>query len=230
MRSIRLAHQHFIHVTIALFVLLPATVLANGGYAADRRHGVSSFDNLRSSSTFPDAIADFDGDKNLDFVTVHMEGSEAKGSLYRIELNLADGAAARSGFLVTARGGGLQITPRDVDGDHDLDLVITTRFSNEPVGVWINDGRGGFSEADPAKYANSFSQEPDTIGAPRGGSPLHIEAAPSRNFDPACPLKSAAWVLAASNPSRTSLEAGLVLRISARHRQSRAPPTSLVLI
>lgn len=48
--------------------------------------------------------------------------------------------------------GGLHVAAMDVDGDHDLDLIITTEFSRRPVGVWINDGHGVFSKSDSAAW------------------------------------------------------------------------------
>jgi len=45
----------------------------------------------------------------------------------------------------------LHLSPRDVDADHDIDLVITT-LSGERVGVWLNDGRGQFTEGVSAQY------------------------------------------------------------------------------
>jgi hypothetical protein len=58
-------------------------------------------------------------------------------------------------------GGGLHISARDVDGDHDLDLVITSTFGREPVGVWINDGHGRFTLGNADAYAKSIWQETD---------------------------------------------------------------------
>src|SRR5437773_579501 len=43
---------------------------------------------------------------------------------------------------------GFHLSPRDVDGDHDLDIVVTAGILRQPVAIWINDGQGGFSEGD----------------------------------------------------------------------------------
>src|SRR5262249_43954433 len=40
----------------------------------------------------------------------------------------------------------VNIAAVDVDGDHDLDLVINGRFTWQKIGVWINDGRGVFTQ------------------------------------------------------------------------------------
>ena len=37
---------------------------------------------------------------------------------------------------------------RDVDGDNDRDLLILEPGSRRPVGVWLNDGAGHFTEGE----------------------------------------------------------------------------------
>jgi hypothetical protein len=97
------------------------------------------------------AIADLDGDGSSDLVVINAEGRATNGSRYRIELNLS-AQAGPSSWCVTAGHGGLRIIPRDVDGDRDLDLVITGAWSFAPVGVWINNGCGGFTPGDTTAY------------------------------------------------------------------------------
>lgn len=64
--------------------------------------------------------------------------------------------------------GGLHISARDVDGDRDLDLVITSEFGREPVGIWINDGHGAFTRGRPETYIGSVWQETDhSLETPR---------------------------------------------------------------
>jgi hypothetical protein len=77
---------------------------------------------------------------------------------YKIELTLSS-RVGPSSFTVSAEEGGLRIIPRDVDGDGDLDLVITSARSFTPVGVWINDGHGGFTQGDATAYSRSFWTE-----------------------------------------------------------------------
>jgi hypothetical protein len=40
-------------------------------------------------------------------------------------------------------------------------LVITTEFSRQPVGVWINDGHGRFTPGDAELYPTTIWQEVD---------------------------------------------------------------------
>ncbi len=82
----------------------------------------------------------------------------SKGFWYRIELQLTTGVSPSS-FSVSAEKGGLRLVPRDVDGDGDLDLVITGAWTLAPVGVWINNGHGGFTQGDLTAYSLSIWTE-----------------------------------------------------------------------
>lgn len=103
-------------------------------------------------------VADFDGDKHLDLAVTK---SEARGAsyVYWLELDLSskreiDAAPDRPdlpGLISPAFG--LHLTPRDVDGDRDLDIVVTAGFARQPVAVWINDGKGRFVEGDLTAYS-----------------------------------------------------------------------------
>jgi hypothetical protein len=104
-------------------------------------------------------VADFDGDSRADIAFAKPQGSVNGVYHYQIEVLLS--AQPRTTFDVESgsAAGGLDITARDVDGDRDLDLVITTEFSRKPVGVWINDGHGRFTQGDTAAYSTSIWQE-----------------------------------------------------------------------
>ena len=103
------------------------------------------------------AIADFDGDSKPDVAITRMEARGA-GYVYWLELDLSTtrtngSPQAGAGIPVVASSiFGLHLTPRDVDGDHDLDIVVTAGIARQPVAVWINDGQGRFEEGDLTAY------------------------------------------------------------------------------
>jgi len=103
-------------------------------------------------------IADLDGDGRPDFAIVRAEGWDSKGLRYRIELQLTRGVSPSS-FSVSAEKGGLRLIPRDVDGYGDLDLVVMSAWALAPVGVWINNGHGQFTRADPTAYPRAIWTE-----------------------------------------------------------------------
>jgi hypothetical protein len=79
---------------------------------------------------------------------------------YRVDVHLTS-EPGTTFDVDSGTSGGLHISARDVDGDHDLDLVITNALGREPLGVWINDGHGNFTEGAAANYSPSVWQDSD---------------------------------------------------------------------
>ena len=105
-------------------------------------------------------LADLDGDLRADFAFYSPKGVVNGAYRYRVDVHLTTGLGTT--FDVdSASPGGLHITARDVDGDQDLDLVITSQFGHEPVGVWINDGHGQFTHGQADAYSQGIWQETD---------------------------------------------------------------------
>lgn len=98
------------------------------------------------------AIGDFDGDNQPDLATVQ-NGPDRSGTRYWIRLEF--GTGLRDAIGVIAPSGGLHITSRDVNGDHFLDLVVSTAWQHRPVAVLLNDGHGKFTLRDPALFASA---------------------------------------------------------------------------
>src|SRR5277367_4435524 len=92
------------------------------------------------------AVGDFDGDLRPDLADVQTGRGDFFRTEYWIQLQLS--AAGRQTILVVAPAGGLQIAARDVNGDHALDLVLTTAWLKQPVAILLNDGHGVFSQVD----------------------------------------------------------------------------------
>jgi hypothetical protein len=101
------------------------------------------------------ALADFDGDRKPDLAIVEAEknGSSAR-TRYSIRFELAAGDAQV--FGLTAPAGGLQIMPRDVNGDDALDLLVSTTWQHTQVAVLLNDGHGNFRLAEPGAFLSAF--------------------------------------------------------------------------
>jgi hypothetical protein len=102
------------------------------------------------------AVADFDGDHRPDTVGVETGQSDVSRTNYWIQFQLS--AAGRQTISIVAPIGGLQITARDVNGDQVPDLVLTTTWLRQPVAVFINDGHGTFTRAEPAAFPSAFRE------------------------------------------------------------------------
>jgi hypothetical protein len=104
------------------------------------------------------AVSDMNGDKIADLAFAGPGRREGTEYAREISVNLA--GAGRSQFTVRSPGAAIQLTLRDIDGDHDRDLIIVEPWSRRAIGVWLNDGRGHFEEGNLAKYAPALGQPP----------------------------------------------------------------------
>jgi len=110
------------------------------------------------------AIADFDGDLHPDLASIEAGGSKSDSANYSIQLRLS--SVGRQAIQLTAPRGGLVIEARDVNGDHAVDLVLATAWSGQPVAVFLNDGHGSFSRAEPNAFPGAFaSSNGDCVSA-----------------------------------------------------------------
>ena len=139
-------------LSASLCLLLFIGLLAGAAAAADRPSAPAALPMPGPSFS----IADFDGDSKPDLVSVEIGKSDLTRTDYSIQLQLS--AAGRQTFRIVAPLGGLQIVARDVNGDHALDLVLTTTWFGQPVAILLNDGHGSFSREDPAAFPEAFSE------------------------------------------------------------------------
>jgi hypothetical protein len=125
-------------------------------------------------------IEDFDGDSRPDIATV-LEGPRgAVINHYRITFRLSSGSSQN--IDLAAPVGGLDLSPRDVNGDDFLDVVVTTAGTNWPVAVLVNDGAGNFTASDPSAFPGAFRKSSHFWRALAEESPEASPAIYSRFF------------------------------------------------
>src|SRR5262249_40124597 len=96
---------------------------------------------------------DLDGDQTPDFVAGERLTRTKDGYSYKVELQLS-GVTPLTSFTVLHNNAlGLTIAGVDVDGDDDIDLIISDRFLSEHIGVWLNHGKGRFVKSSLAKFS-----------------------------------------------------------------------------
>lgn len=135
------------------WVLLLSLMCFGYGMLSHAAMAMPAPDYLASSSAFGSnfALADFDGDSQPDLATIQeAQQINSRGAQYWITLHLSAGMDEALGF--SGPIGGLQIFPHDVNGDHSLDLVIIARWKRQTVAIFLNDGFGSFTLADPARF------------------------------------------------------------------------------
>jgi len=158
-------------------ILLCASVIFLGtAEAADSHTHNSGFIQRAAEPYF--AIADFDGDHLPDLVTVQTGVTSASESRYWVHFRLSTGA--QLSFGVTGPRGGLQLAPRDVNGDHIPDLIVSTAIVNQPVAVFLNDGHGKFSLVDPAAFAPAIQDRETFLSLATGQWTDDVVGAPTR--------------------------------------------------
>ena len=91
-------------------------------------------------------LGDLDGDRQTDIAVSREIGQSDSGYIYRVELKLSQSVGSDSFTFSNTDDLGVNIVAIDVDGDHDLDLVISGSFSLRTIGVWVNDGKGSFTQ------------------------------------------------------------------------------------
>ena len=101
---------------------------------------VDSGQRLGRDSTWGVALADFDGDGDLDAVDANHGGSQSQ------EANIVWLNDGRGRFTDSGQRLGVQVSMDvavgDVDGDRDVDVVIGNYGTTD---LWLNDGRGRFT-------------------------------------------------------------------------------------
>jgi hypothetical protein len=137
------------------------------------------------------AIGDFNTDGTADVAIADRVSRSMGGSSYRIEFSVSGLESKTVAF--DSEQDALTVRVSDVDRDNDLDVVVSGALSHSIVGVWLNDGNGGFAETDARPFASEArllqsidtadrSADPSTSGVVRhrstDGLPIFVECAP----------------------------------------------------
>jgi hypothetical protein len=134
--------------------LLFLLTLVGGGAAAGAEVQNAPVTSVGPGPQF--AIADFDGDARPDLASIQAGPNSSDNTNYWIQLQLS--VVGRQSIRLVAPAGGLRIEARDVNGDHAVDLVLATAWFNQPIAVFLNNGHGSFSRAEPAVFPEAFSE------------------------------------------------------------------------
>jgi hypothetical protein len=174
----------------------------------------------------PFAIADLDGDREPDLALVEMGSQRSARTNYFIRLQLSAGAELAIG--VSAPLGGLRVAARDVNGDDNVDLIVTSNLDSRFVQVLINDGHGNFSVAAPGAYPE-LENESDVFLNPAKPAmdQMTLESLRSSIGDQAVPGFAYQGVLA-SDLSAIAEQQAVLPQITYSHL-GRSPPDLVAL-
>ena len=110
------------------------------------------------------AIADFDGDRQPDLALIRATIDGSPTTQYTVDINFGGGHKAAIRFVGPA--GGMQISPRDVNGDKFADLIVTSLLDSKFVVIFLNDGKGNFVSAEPSDYPGAMKGTGFHLSAP----------------------------------------------------------------
>jgi len=121
---------------VTLCIVLPYWAHASGNKSR------SAFRLALPASPFSfAAVADFNSDAKPDIAIADRTGSGSQGYTYRLQVGLSFEPSQVFHFRSPHS---LTFSVLDFDNDQDLDVILTRTFSDDVVGVWINNGRGQF--------------------------------------------------------------------------------------
>jgi hypothetical protein len=137
-------------------VFLSILIFGLSGYWRDAANGQPTSGAQSSIRFYPaesgGLLADLDGDHEPDLAGSQRLARTKDGYFYQVRLLLSSDAP--TSFTVFHNNAlGLKIIGVDVDGDHDVDLIISDRFFRQCIGVWLNDGKGRFAKSLPGQFS-----------------------------------------------------------------------------
>jgi hypothetical protein len=128
-------------VLVSLAVVTLCFVLPYLAHASGNKSR-SAFRLALPASPFSSAaVADFNSDAKPDIAIADRTGSGSQGYTYRLQVGLS---LEPSQVFHFRSPHSLTLSVLDFDNDQDLDVILTRTFSDDVVGVWINNGRGQF--------------------------------------------------------------------------------------
>jgi hypothetical protein len=128
-------------------VLLLIVIVAAGSPAMAASNGKTT----QSGVSLVWAYADFDGDYKPDLVQLRRSF---------LDLRLSTGKELQLAASLGTDAPGVEVVVVDLDGDHDFDIVVLSRFAEPHADIWLNDGKGLFTKSTTRDF--SFPVERDS--------------------------------------------------------------------
>jgi hypothetical protein len=171
-------------------------------------------------------FADLDGDQKPDLARVETRSQRSESANYFIHLRLSRGTESAIG--VRAPFGGLEVAARDVNGDDNLDLILTSNLDAGFIEVLLNDGHGNFSVAPPDILERENESELGLSG-PAGPQVGRATIALVRALLDERLVRDSGYDQVSGSESRPPVEVHPALQRSAFSNAGRSPPLAVFL-
>lgn len=206
-------------ITVHFLGILGVLALLSCPLPVAAQNVIQPFSRL-SSLNISWALADFDGDSQPDLVITE---SPVRNGAYRVSLHLS-GTGETSHFDIPwSEHLALTISAQDVDGDRDLDLVITSGIARRPIGVWLNDGTGNFTQGDSSLYPGWIWRGPPALFS-RSSTGELPDARPEQSRSTLSGAGSSPFQLAPVDGQRNQPDAHPIRPFLAGQPRVRPPP------
>jgi hypothetical protein len=171
--------------------------------------------------------ADLDGDQKPDLALVELQSRRSTETNYSIHVKLSAGPESAIG--VNAPLGGLQVAAQDVNGDDNIDLIVTSNLDGHFIEVLLNDGRGNFSAAAPGDFPQLENESEVVLKGPVGPQADRATLASVRTSFEAAIVECRALDKTCSSDDFPVLAVEPILRRPALSGLGRSPPPPVVL-
>ena len=126
-------------------------------------------------------IGDFNADGAPD-LAVADRGARRPGG-FSFNLHLVVSGLSRQDIPFVSSHASVTVRAIDVDRDHDVDLVISAVPSGELVAIWLNDGRGQFTEGSAGQFPAQWSPDGQLDRGDSGDGPRMSTDGPRRTTE-----------------------------------------------
>ena len=163
-----------------------------------------------------------DTDDQADWIRAYPCWGPAGGAAFCVRIAVSQTRSTQT-IVLDTNAKGIRIASHDVDGDHLPDVLIMNADDGSPLGVWINDGHGGFKESDVRSYPSSVWHEDPLLCQKR--APEHASLASLNGVQHFCLAPSALRApLPDADRPISGLEAVFPGSASLAGHSGRAPP------
>jgi hypothetical protein len=99
-----------------------------------------------------------DSDNQADWIRAYPCPGPSGAAAFCVRVAVSETRSTQT-IVVRTNAKGVHVTSHDVNGDHLQDVLVMSADDGRPLGVWINDGHGGFEKSDPRLYPASVWHE-----------------------------------------------------------------------